>query len=1037
MDIEQRYLDFARLGADWFWETDRADRFTYFSVVESQSGLDLTRFIGHTRRELTQTSPENLPRLEAIEAVVRTQQPFRNMIYRPGLEGGAARWCEISGEPKFDASGAFDGYRGVGRDITALMETQRELQAKSMALEAIMQATPDGIQLFDKNNVTLAINNQIYDILNAPRMKGAKGADPTYDLIRYLAARGEYGPGDPDAVARERIDRMHKQLTQQRQLSYERQLTTGRWIEVRVNALEDSGHLSLYRDITDIKEREAELERQAALMSTIVSTLDGFAVYDKDKRLAAWNDGFAELVGIDPSLLRHGATARELLIEQARSGEFGPCDPETEADRRLSVFYPTDRPVVIERTRPNGRVIELRRRSIPGGGWATTYVDVTARKQAEWALQELNTTLESRITERTAALAESERFLRTLLANVPGMVYRCSNDQARTMEFVSDGCQSLLGIAPTDLLDGSPTYGELIHPDDRDMVRKATRRGFSTALPFEVLYRVRRADGSWRLMWDRARAVPGMFGGGEKIEGILLDITEHKDTERELARVRDVIVDAIDSINNNMILWDRDDRLVLFTRHLFDQIQGAEKYFIVGRTFTEILTAAVEGGGLAVPPGETKEEFLAKRIAMHHAADGTIITRHSANQRILHISEHRTQSGGTVSVGVDVTERLKMEEQLREGQRMEAIRGLTGGLAHDLNNYLAAIMGNLDLLAERLHADTRATKWIKGALTGVQRSADLTRNLLAFSRSQRLDPRVLDIGEAIGDVTRLLRRTIGEKIEVDLDVAADLWPVRIDATQLNVAIVNLANNARDAMPNGGVLKIAVRNVPAGTADKGRGDQVLIEVSDTGAGMETMVLAKAFEPFFSTKGPSHGTGLGLSIVHGFVHQSGGTITLSSAVGKGTTVRIFLPRMARDALRPAAATAGLELPRGTENILIVEDNEEVRAATGEQLGSLGYRFTALATGDAAVEILQARASEFDLVLSDVVVAGNVDGLALARMVSERWPSLRVVLTTGSVGDAGTLPGTAAAKEFTMLRKPYGRAELARSVRAALGA
>jgi PAS domain S-box-containing protein len=914
------------------------------------------------------------------------------------------------------------------------MEAQRELQAKSTALEAFMRATPDGVQLFDKTNATLAINDQLYDILNVPRRSDAADADSTFESMRYLAERGEYGPGDPEKLARERIDGMLERIKTEKQLSYLRQLKTGRWIEVRIRALDDGGYLTLYRDVTDIKEREAELERQAALLSTVVSTLDGFAVYDADKRLVAWNEGFAELIGIDPSLLRHGVTTRELLIAQARSGEFGPCDPEAEADRRLRTYYPRDRSFVIERTRPNGRVIELRRNAIPGGGWVTTYVDITARKQAERALQDLNATLESRIAQRTAALAESERFLRTLLANVPGMVYRCSNDQPRTMEFVSEGCQSLLGIAPTDLLDGSPTYGELIHPDDRDAVSKATQRGFATGSPFEALYRVRRADGSWRQMWDRARAVPGLFGSGEKIEGILLDVTEQKETERELARVRDALVDAIDSVDSNMILWDRDDRLVLYTRHLFDQIPGAERFFEVGRTFSEILRASVEGGGLAVPAGEDKEEFIAKRIALHRAVDGTIITRQTGNNRILHISEHRTQSGGTVSVGVDVTERLRMEEQLREAQRVEAIRGLTGGLAHDLNNYLAAIMGNLDLLADRLYGDARATMWIKGALSGVQRSAELTRSLQAFSRSQRLDPRVLDIGDAICDVTRLLKRTIGENIEVELDVDSNLWPVRIDATQLNVAIVNLANNAREAMPNGGVLRIVVRNVPAGAAAKPSRDQVLIEVSDTGVGMEGAVLARAYEPFFSTKGPSHGAGLGLSIVHGFVHQSGGTIALSSSVGNGTTVRILLPRAGDHVLRPVAAPLDIELPRGTENVLLVEDNVDVRAAAGEQLRSLGYRFTAVGTGDAAVDILQGRAGEFDLVLADMAIPGAIDGVTLARLVCERWPALRVVLTTGSSADAAAL-NDGMSRKFMILRKPYGRAELARRIRAAL--
>jgi CheY-like chemotaxis protein len=323
---------------------------------------------------------------------------------------------------------------------------------------------------------------------------------------------------------------------------------------------------------------------------------------------------------------------------------------------------------------------------------------------------------------------------------------------------------------------------------------------------------------------------------------------------------------------------------------------------------------------------------------------------------------------------------------------------------------------------------------IQGALAGVQRSAELTRSLLAFSRSQRLDPKVLDVGEALAEVTRLLPRTVGEKIVVDLDVAADLWPVRIDAAQLNVAIVNLANNARDAMPRGGELKITVCNAPAQMAGKPAEGQVMIEVSDTGCGMEPVVLAQAFEPFFSTKGPGHGQGLGLSMVHGFVHQSGGSIVLDSRVGKGTTVRIFLPRSPEQIVR-SAPHQGAAIPRGTENVLLVENNDEVREAVGEQLQSLGYRFTAAGTGDAAVDILQGQAQQFDLVLTDTIMPGSIDGLALARMVSKRWPAMRVVLTMGLADDAGSM-SEGEEEQFKVLRKPYRRADLARSIRAALG-
>ncbi len=206
------------------------------------------------------------------------------------------------------------------------------------------------------------------------------------------------------------------------------------------------------------------------------------------------------------------------------------------------------------------------------------------------------------------------------------------------------------------------------------------------------------------------------------------------------------------------------------------------------------------------------------------------------------------------------------------------------------------VIGNLDLLADCRYDDPETPKLIEGALAGAQRGAELTRSLLAFSRRQPLNPRSLDVGQRVNDMARLLKRTIGEKIMLDVQVAPGLWPVEIDAAQLDSAIVNLANNARDAMPDGGTLTLAVRNAEAGTADQPAGDHVLIEMIDTGLGMDEATQARAFEPFFSTKGPGHGTGLGLSMVHGFVHQSGGTIRLQSAKGKGTTVQLFLPRAA---------------------------------------------------------------------------------------------------------------------------------------------
>lgn len=901
MDDQQRFADFARIGADWFWETDCHDRFTYFSVNRSRDGLDLTTFLGRTRRELAVQDPENSARVAAVEALVRDRQPIRDMLYLAGRPG-APVWCEISAEPRFDEAGTFVGYRGVGRDVTDLVKARQALEIKSRALEAILEAMPDGVQLVDASRTTLAVNNQLYDIMGLPR-RGSAG-DATRESMLEMARRGEYGPGDPEALTQQRIEAMLQRVAAERHVRYQRELKTGRWMEVRLGALDDGGFLSLYRDITDDKRREAEIERQFQLLQTIFAHFPGgIAVYDKDLRLAAWNERYAEIIGADPAAVRIGATPLDILTSQARLGEFGPVeDPEAEARRRWDLYQAGKMDFSL-RERPNGRTFEMRRTPLPGGGSVSIYIDVTEQKRAARELEELNATLEERIAERTA----------------------------------------------------------------------------------------------------------------------------------ELKKARDNLVDALESIDQNMILYDRDDRLVLLTRHVYDQFQPTEDYFTVGRTFAEIFRDLVESGTTPPPPGQTKEQFIADRVAQHKRADGTITVRNLPNGRILHISEVRAQSGGIVAIGRDVTEQLKVEAQLREAQRMEAIGQLTGGLAHDLNNYLAVIMGNLDMLAERAHTDPETPRLIEGALEGAQRGADLTRSLLAFSRRQPLDPKVLDIGGRIADVTRLLNRAVGERIAIKLHVAKDLWPVKIDGAQFDSAIVNLANNARDAMPGGGTLTIDVRNSPPGTADAPAGDHVVIEVSDTGAGMDAATLGKAFEPFFSTKGPGHGSGLGLSMVHGFVHQSGGTIRLSSSVGKGTAVRLFLPRSAEPMAVPPKRTVSA-LPRGTESVVLVDDNDDVRETVAEALKSLGYRVTEAESGDAALSLLEGRAGEFDLVVTDMIMPGKVDGLALGRIIRERWPKIGVLLTTGFAGETDDRVDGGAA-EFSVLTKPYRKEELARMMRSAL--
>jgi PAS domain S-box-containing protein len=387
-------------------------------------------------------------------------------------------------------------------------------------------------------------------------------------------------------------------------------------------------------------------------------------------------------------------------------------------------------------------------------------------------------------------------------------------------------------------------------------------------------------------------------------------------------------------------------------------------------------------------------------------------------------------------IGRDMTERIAADERLAHGQRLEAIGQLTGGVAHDFNNLLGVVIGNLDLLHERLAADPESTELLDEALGAALRGADVTRQLLAFARRQPLHPQRVDVGELVSGLTKLLARTLGERIEISVDLAPDLWPVAVDPVQLEAALVNLATNARDAMPTGGRLTIAASNQPldedyaSQSPEVEPGDYVMLRVGDTGAGMPREVLARIFEPFFTTKGRGQGTGLGLSMVFGFMKQSGGHINVYSEVGAGTIFRLYLPRdrsgaEAEERAVPEPASRGAR-----ETILVVEDNEAMRRLVARQLTELGYRVRQAASAEAALALIRG-GEPIDLLFTDVVMAGKHDGFDLAQIVMTRWPRIKVVLTSGfpdAAGDAGVgLSGS-----IPLLSKPYRRDDLAHLLR-----
>ncbi len=388
----------------------------------------------------------------------------------------------------------------------------------------------------------------------------------------------------------------------------------------------------------------------------------------------------------------------------------------------------------------------------------------------------------------------------------------------------------------------------------------------------------------------------------------------------------------------------------------------------------------------------------------------------------------------------DITERNEMQRRLIQAQKMEAIGNLTSGLAHDFNNVLAIVIGNLDLLMVSLQPQTDAYRFADSALTAATNGADLIQRLLAFARRQPLVPKQFAVDAGIRGIAELLHRALGEQIEISLKMAPDLWPVMADPTQFELSIVNLAMNARDAMPNGGKLSISVinqhidANYAANHAEMLPGDYVKVQITDTGVGIAPEIIDRIFDPFFTTKERTKGSGLGLSMVLGFIKQSGGHINVYSEPRVGSTFRLYLPRayeagVEHSSVPPAAAARAT----GDEVVLLVDDNPDVLQMATLQLKTLGYQTLEARGAAEALEILGRE--PVDLLFTDVVMPGDLDGIGLAQECQARWPRLKVLFTSGfpedrSTGLLGKLPRSA-----QLLTKPYRTDELAYLVRKAL--
>jgi signal transduction histidine kinase/DNA-binding response OmpR family regulator len=404
--------------------------------------------------------------------------------------------------------------------------------------------------------------------------------------------------------------------------------------------------------------------------------------------------------------------------------------------------------------------------------------------------------------------------------------------------------------------------------------------------------------------------------------------------------------------------------------------------------------------------------------------------------RELDIYKAPVSTGGFLIGVVDITERLRAEAMVRQSQKMEAIGHLTGGVAHDFNNLLQVISANLDLAAAgaAVQADPRLKERLANAAGAVARGSRLTGQLLAFARRQALEPKSVDLGRVIRDMSDMLRRTLGETIAVETVIAGGLWNTLADPSQVENTVLNLAINARDAMPDGGKLTLEVANAylddayAAAHTEVMPGQYVMLAVTDTGSGMTPEVMGRVFEPFFTTKAEGKGTGLGLAQAYGFVKQSGGHIKIYSEMGHGTTVKLYLPRTRREADVLDTGT-GLPVRGGQEHVLVVEDDRDVRAAVVDMLTDLGYQVSHAENAESALALLRRQAPA--MIFTDVVMPGAISTREFARRAQEMHPGIRILYTSGYTQNAIVHNGKLD-DDALLLSKPYRKDELARKLR-----
>jgi PAS domain S-box-containing protein len=885
-------------------------------------------------------------------------------------------------------------------------ERTADLATSEARYRTMVETAQEGIWVVDIENRTIFANRRLAGMFGyaAEEMLGQS-------LFSFMDEPAR-------AIAQAQMSHRQDGIGEQLDLQFKRRDGRDLWAIVSANPLLDAdgrytGTLAMVIDITARRQEQERLrisEQQLEEAERLAHL--GHWSWDLATDQLGWSAEHCRIFGLEP---RSGTIPAAEGLAMIHPDDRSRLDDLIERLVRDGSPYETD--VRIVRPDRVQRVIESRgtlQRDVDGSAWRLvgTAQDVTER------------TLMQEVQARLAAIVQSSDDA-IIGKTLDGIITSWNGGAERLYGYAAAEMvgQPIARLAPPELQDGVPAILARVREGERVLQHETVRV---------------RKDGARIAVAITTSPILDETGAITGAATIARDLTASKESAEALERSEERFRLLVENIHEVLWMTDVAKGEVVYISPGYEAVWGrtCESLYTTPRDWIDAIHEAdrdrVLHAALQQAKGGYDETYRIVR------PDGAIRWI-----RDVAFPVHNASGNVTLVVGVaeDITERRSLEERFRQAQKMEAVGVLAGGIAHDFNNLLTAIIGFSELTLAELPLESPLRPMVDEVARAGERAAVLTRQLLAFSRQQVLQPEVVDLNAIVVDMERLLTRLIGEDIDLATIRVPDLGHVFADPSQLEQIIMNLVVNARDAMPGGGKLTITTANVDVVPTDGGAVQgptarpHVLLAVGDSGIGMDAATAERIFEPFFTTKEQGKGTGLGLATVYGIVQQSGGEIRVSSELGKGTTFHVYLPRIAEEVAASRSATAASALACGTETIVLVEDEAAVRGLAIQILETAGYHLLVAGAGDRAYELVQEYPDRIDLLLTDVVMPG-MNGVDLARRVKRLRPEMRVLFMSGYPGEVAAQHGLLAEAD-TYLGKPFTPTNLIQRVRDVLDA